>query len=57
MGYTEASLTAPGRLSRHNDERDAEHNKLWDEFRRRVTELAASPEFVPIEITVIEVGY
>jgi hypothetical protein len=57
MGFTEASLTAAGRLSRHNEERDAEHNKLWDEFSRRVTELAESPEFAPIRITVTDAGY
>jgi hypothetical protein len=57
MGFTEASLTAAGRLSRHNEERDAEHNRLWDEFRRRVTELAESDEFAPISVTITEAGY
>lgn len=39
MGYDrfEANIYVTARVSRHNDERDARHNDLWDDMMRRCT--------------------
>lgn len=48
MGYERAELTITARLSRHNSERDAAHDELWDTLVKDIEALIESPEFADI---------
>lgn len=39
MGYDIYTLQISARLSRHNDERDIEHNALWEELKEEIETL------------------
>lgn len=55
MGYEIATAQWDARLSRHNSEKDKEHDQLWEKFIREVDEIVAKSEYR--EIGLHPVGY
>jgi len=49
MGYDTRQFEVRAFVSRHNDERDDEHDALWDELCERIRQLANEPRYAPIE--------
>lgn len=44
MGWQQNRISVYGRVSRHNDDRDARDDALWEEFVERVRQLAKDYE-------------
>lgn len=49
VSYQVESVEVSVLLSRHNSERDEEHNALWAELREKITSLASDPRYAAIQ--------
>jgi hypothetical protein len=45
MGYDSRSVSFTAMVSRHNSERDREHDALWEDFCRRAREIADEEQY------------
>lgn len=54
MGYEMVTFRAVADLSRHNSERDREHNELWNDFLDRVDAICEEEKYRPILLNVME---
>lgn len=53
MGYDQRKLMIVARVSRHNDERDEEHDRLWEKLREEVETLCERPEYQEIDAMAV----
>ena len=50
MGYDSQSITVWCSLSRHNSDRDEEHDALWEEFKDQVEKLINDSKYSEIQL-------
>ena len=48
MGYEQARIEIVASVSRHNSDRDVEHNRLWTDLATRVRAIVDEPQFQAI---------
>lgn len=48
MGYETMRREIFASVSRHNSERDREHDELWEDACRRIQEVIQDPKYIPI---------
>lgn len=53
MGYNAASFVVTAYLPSHNDERDAEGEKLWDSLRQEVEAITRKPQYADLMAGVV----
>lgn len=52
MGYAAVTMGGSATLSAHNSEQDAADDAAWEDFQRRVKEIAAEPQYEGIHLDV-----
>lgn len=48
MGYELVDFKVIASLSRHNSDKDKEHDRLWEDATKRIEEIINDPKYKPI---------
>jgi hypothetical protein len=50
MGYLHVEFKIVASVSRHNSDKDKEHDELWEDVIRRVDEIMKDPKYSEIQV-------